>query len=220
MGPARADRNARGDHILWLHPGRPPATGPGLAAAVQALQELQARSHPQTPTFEQVGSCFEGPMHFLRSEMTLQTSCTVPEVLGRVLLSGLNQDPQGCRMTWARRWRCGSARPSTSSRSTRAAERSMCATATPSPTMAARSSSAGCAPEQGWDLGRLWKEMVVYRWEEVQPLLQAWWVFFWQRETCCMHAQQTPSVILLLLAHAAGPYQCDDEGTIFGVNVT
>lgn len=26
---------------MWLHPGRPPATGAGLAAAVQALQELQ-----------------------------------------------------------------------------------------------------------------------------------------------------------------------------------
>ncbi|KAK9846598.1 hypothetical protein WJX81_007446 [Elliptochloris bilobata] len=35
------DRSARGDHILWLHPGCPPAIGPGLAAAVQALQELQ-----------------------------------------------------------------------------------------------------------------------------------------------------------------------------------
>ena len=60
MWRSRADRNARGDHILWLHPGRAPATGPGLAAAVQALQELQARPypgrlHPRRPQ----GSCWK-----------------------------------------------------------------------------------------------------------------------------------------------------------------
>ena len=57
LGPARADRNARGDHILWLHPGRPPATGPGLAAAVQALQELQAR--PQLHTLRKGAAAFQ-----------------------------------------------------------------------------------------------------------------------------------------------------------------
>ncbi|KAK9909122.1 hypothetical protein WJX75_007516 [Coccomyxa subellipsoidea] len=36
------DRTARGDHILWLHPGKPPATSPALAAYINALQELQA----------------------------------------------------------------------------------------------------------------------------------------------------------------------------------
>ncbi|CAL8460864.1 g395 [Coccomyxa elongata] len=36
------DRTARGDHILWLHPGKAPATLPALAAYLNALQELQA----------------------------------------------------------------------------------------------------------------------------------------------------------------------------------
>ena len=33
-----ADRTARGDHVLWLHPGRSPATAPSLAASLAALQ--------------------------------------------------------------------------------------------------------------------------------------------------------------------------------------
>lgn len=39
------DRSARGDHILWLHPGRPPATSNSqLMSLVHAVQVMLALS--------------------------------------------------------------------------------------------------------------------------------------------------------------------------------